>query len=283
MIIVRLSGGIGNQLFQYATALSICRKNNFPLLIDKSSFHDFSVRDYLLGDLIVNLPIVDKTLVKSLVEPRNRILKIILKILKRKTIPNICEKKLGFDILISSINLSCYLKGSFISYKYFSDINNYIIDSILFDQKIKSYVINKLKNIHLENLVCVNVRRGDFLEDQNLNVCNISYYSKSISQARLNLFSPKFLFFSDDIKWVKDNFVNHDFSYWDDNNEKVIESLYAMTLCSHHIISNSSFGWWGAWLNKKEEKQVFCPSKVLNDNSFPIDDYYPESWIKIDP
>jgi hypothetical protein len=283
MIIVRLSGGIGNQLFQYATALAISHKNNFPLLIDKSSFHEFSVRDYLLGNLIVNLPIVDKSIVKSLVEPRNWFVKRILKILKRKTISHVEEKKLGYDEEIATLNFSCYLKGSFISYKYFSDINSSLIDSILFDQEIQSYVLSRINIICKENLVCVNVRRGDFLSDQNLNVCNISYYNKSISKARSYLVSPKFLFFSDDIIWVKENFINEDFFYWDDNNENVLQALFAMTLCNHHIISNSSFGWWGAWLNEKSEKKVFCPSKVLNDNSFSVDDYYLESWIKIDP
>ncbi len=283
MIIVRLSGGVGNQLFQYATALSISRKNNLPLLIDKSSFHEFSIRDYLLGNLILNLPLVDKGLVKSLVAPRNWYIKQLLKILKRKTISHVEEKKLGYDDNIAKINFSCYLKGSFISYKYFIDINNVLTDLIFFNEEIKSYVLSKF-NVYLnENLVCVNVRRGDFLTDQNLNVCKISYYTKSISKARFVLDSPKFLFFSDDIIWVKENFINEDFFYWDDKNENVLQSLFAMTLCNHHIISNSSFGWWGAWLNKKIEKKIFCPSKVLNDNTFPVDDYYPESWIKIDP
>lgn len=283
MIIVRLSGGIGNQLFQYATALSISRKNNFPLLIDNSSFHEFSVRDYLLGKLILNLPLVDKGLVKSLVDPRNWYIKLLLKIIKRKTVSLVEEKKLGYDDEIAKINFSCYIKGSFISYKYFIDINNVLTDSILFSEEIQTYVLSKFNVNCKENLVCVNIRRGDFLTDKNLNVCNISYYTKSISQARLVLDSPKFLFFSDDIIWVKENFINKDFSYWDDNSENVLHSLFAMTLCNHHIISNSSFGWWGAWLNKKSEKKVFCPSKVLNDNTFPVDDYYLESWIKIDP
>jgi hypothetical protein len=283
VIIVRLSGGVGNQLFQFATALSISRKNNFPLLIDKSSFHEFSTRDYLLSNLIVNLPLVDKELVKSLVEPRNWFIKQLLKIFKRKTILHVEEKKLGYDLEIAALNFSCYLKGSFISYKYFSDINNALIDSIIFDEEIQSYVFSKFNVDSKDNLVCVNVRRGDFLTDQNLNVCNISYYAKAISHARLNLDAPKFLFFSDDIIWVKENFINKDFFYWDDKNENVLQSLFAMTLCNHHIISNSSFGWWGAWLNNKNEKKVFCPSTVLNDNTFPVDDYYPETWIKIDP
>jgi hypothetical protein len=283
MIIVRLSGGVGNQLFQYATALSLSRKNNFPLLIDSSSFHENSVRKFLIGDLIANLPVVHTSLVKTLVEPRNWFVYTFLNLLNRKTIQRVHEKKLGYDNEIASLNITCYLKGSFISYKYFSDINDSLINSISFNEQIQANILSRFNNLLNCNLVCVNVRRGDFLDNSNLNVCNITYYNKSILKARNLLGSSKFLFFSDDICWVKENFIDDDFFYWDDNNENVLQSLFAMTLCSHHIISNSSFGWWGAWLNKKNDKQVFCPSRVLNDNSFPVEDYYPDTWIKIDP
>ena len=283
MIIVRMSGGIGNQLFQYATAFSLSKKHKYPLLLDTTSYHQLNPRHFLLGELISDLPILNRKFIRILVKRNNFFLRIIGQLLGIQTLPKVTESKLGYDVNIGLIDYPCYLKGSFISFKYFNDLNADVIKSLVFKKDTCASVSSNISRYINYNLVCVNIRRGDFLLDNNLNVCGISYFNECINKALELLDSPKFLFFSDDITWVKENFKSPYFYYWDHLDDTVISSLYAMTLCNHHIISNSSFGWWGAWLNNKTNKFVFCPSKVLNDDSFPVDDYYPANWIKIVP
>jgi hypothetical protein len=283
MIIVRMSGGIGNQLFQYATSLNIARNNNFPLFLDISSYSNLSIRSFCLNEICPTASILPRQYVKTIVEPQNLILKKISSYFNWKRIPKIVDSKKGYNPEIANINFPCYLKGSFISFKYFESFNDLFINSLYFTDEIKKNARNSINNFSHLNLVCVSVRRGDFLNYDSLNVCTKEFYERSISEARKVLDNPYFLFFSDDIAWVRFNFISPDFLYWDENNYNIIVKLYAMSLCNHFIISNSSYSWWGAWINRSNEKKVFCSSKVESDGSFPVDDYYPESWIKIDP
>lgn len=283
MIVVRLSGGIGNQLFQYGVGYSLSKQSNLPLLFDTSSFTSKSPRSLLLNELIHDLPVISYPLLETLVEPRNFIKRITRNILGFATIPKVLEPHPGFCDDIALINYPCYLKGSFISYKYFSNWNDEFISTIEFSETLKNEALTSLNTVTKNNLVCISIRRGDFLDYSELNVCGREYYERCISWVRANLDNPEFLFFSDDIDWVKENFVDEDFNYWDVKEYHILMKLYAMTRCCHFIISNSSYSWWGAWLNKNESKVVLCPSKVVKNGSFPVNDYYPDSWVKIEP
>ena len=283
MLITRISGGLGNQLFQYATALQIAKNNSFSLLLDVSSFSPTSIRSFCLDELVPSVSIIPREYVRTLIEPRNKILRNISEMAGWKRLPKIVERKKGYDSLIAGIDFPCYLKGSFISFKYFASINDDFINSLVFSEYVQSAAIQSMKLYKSHNIVCVSIRRGDFLQYESLNVCTKEFYLKSIDRSRKMLTNPTFLFFSDDIHWVKQNFISNDFNFWDEINYSIVMKLYAMSICNHYIISNSSFSWWGAWLNTSNNKLVFCSSKVENNNSFPVDDYYPSSWIKIDP
>ena len=278
-----MSGGIGNQLFQYAASMNIARNNKFPLFFDISSYSSSSIRSFCLSELCSTVPILPKQYVKTLVEPNNFILKKISTYFDWHRIPKIVDSKKGFDPEIANINFPCYLKGSFISFKYFESFNDTFIDSLFFSEEIKRLAFKSISEFLHLNLVCVSVRRGDFLNYESLNVCTKNFYEQSILQARSLLDNPHFLFFSDDIAWVRSNFSSSDFLFWDVKDYNIIMKLYAMSLCKHYIISNSSYSWWGAWINRNDNKKVFCSSKVESDDSFPINDYYPESWFRIDP
>jgi hypothetical protein len=278
-----MSGGIGNQLFQYATALNIARKNSFPLLLDISSYSKISPRQFCLNEFINPVSIVSKSLTKTLVEPQNFFLNSLSKFIGWEKLPKIIESKKGYDSFIDNIDFACYLKGSFISYKYFESFNNEFIESLTFNEFSKITAINSLEHLMGKNIICVSIRRGDFLNYKTLNVCGKTYYDRCIEKARLLIKNPTFIFFSDDINWVKNNFVSFDFEFWDIKNYSLNMKLYAMTLCNHYIISNSSYSWWGAWLNTNSNKLVFCPAKVELDDSFPVNDYYLPGWIHVNP
>ena len=248
-----------------------------------SSFSSSSIRNFCLDQLIPSVSVIPKEYIKTLVEPNNIILKKMYTFFDRKMLPKIIENQKGYNLEIANINSPCYLKGSFISFKYFESVNDELLELFVFGENVIKEAKNSIKEYFGTNLVCVSIRRGDFLQYESLNVCGKDFYIRSIEAARNLLDNPIFLFFSDDINWVRENFISHDYRFWDVQNYDLIMKLYAMTNCNHYIISNSSYSWWGAWLNKSEDKKVFCSNKVENDNSFPVEDYYPDSWIKIDP
>jgi len=134
-----------------------------------------------------------------------------------------------------------------------------------------------------ENSISVHIRRGDYLKPVHQasfgNICTPEYYRTAIRTICKRVEKPVFYIFSDDIPWAKAN-LGSTAHYIDWNtNENAWEDLYLMSLCKHNIIANSTFSWWGAWLNRNPDKLVLCPPKYTHfDDS---NDFYPEKWIRI--
>lgn len=170
------------------------------------------------------------------------------------------------------------LRGGFQSEKYFN--KELVLSLFEIDPATKAYIQNKYNDVLVKNPVCINVRRGDYLAlEYKHPVCRMSFFNKAMS------FFPSdtlFLVISDDIEWCKKYFRGSHFFFID--NEPPLVDLYLQSMCSHNIISNSTFSWWGAWLNPNPEKKVIYPDpwfgpfykKELNTK-----DLCPEEWIKI--
>jgi hypothetical protein len=144
----------------------------------------------------------------------------------------------------------------------------------------------KLESIQKGNSVSIQVRRGDFVGDDDLDICTMKYYSKAIKYLQERYSNLEFYLFSNDIHYLQTNFTFLDDSYIVDNsNEKHSDyfDLFLMTKTKHNIISNSSFGWWGAWLNQNPQKTVIVPEKWRGtDKYFANPDFvYPPEWIKL--
>jgi hypothetical protein len=138
-----------------------------------------------------------------------------------------------------------------------------------------------------ESAVSIHVRRGDYVSDAGTNrfhgTCSVDYYHDAVD--RISGFAPAshFFVFSDGIDWAKENLrLRQPVTYVDFNDgEKNYEDLRLMSLCKHHIIANSSFSWWGAWLNPNPDKIVIAPKKWFNDPSINTDDLIPNSWLRL--
>lgn len=161
------------------------------------------------------------------------------------------------------------LHGYFQSEKYFIDYR---------DEILKSFLINRqVWSINL-NTVAIHVRRGDYLQYSNKHpVLPIEYYKEAIKYFD----GCKFVIFSDDIEWCKNNFRNGHYSF---NEEKdSLQAMFQMSDCEHQIIANSSFSWWGAWLNQINSKIVIAPSIWFGPGNSHLDttDLIPDSWIRI--
>ena len=298
MKIVNISGGLGNQMFQYAFALSL--KVRFPdedVYVDTSHYHTLFFKHYKgislhngfeLDKLFTNvdIPIAGcKELAKvSYYIPNyvlSRVGRKILPVRKTEFIPPYSDNYIYLKEAFLPGNR--YYEGFWQCIKYYSDIKEQLIEVYSHPQP-NEYNSNLISDISKNNSVGIHVRRGDYLKQPVYrNICNAKYYEKAINNIMSDGLQHTFFIFSNDINWcrnnimplVKDNecvFVTGNRgkeSYWD---------MFLMTYCKDLVIANSSFSWWGAFLNKREGR-IFAPKRWLNSN-YKID-LYDESWIKV--
>jgi len=189
------------------------------------------------------------------------------------------------DLSIVNVTGGVFL-GLFQTYKFAEKVKDLLIKDFMFLDKIE----NKLKMIRdyiaAENTISVHIRRGDYLVGNNKwiygDICTQKYYVNAMSYMKNTIKNCKFIFFSNDIEWVKKNYNIKDAIYINQtlfDNYQDWYDMYLMSMCKHNIIANSTFSWWGAWLNSNKEKIVIAPSKWVNLCDYK--DIYPDDWIKI--
>lgn len=253
MVSCKLQGGLGNQLFQIAATHALALRNN-----DVSGFNLNDCHTPLQGS------------------PSNKYKNNILKDVNHINSYNFrniyFEPTFSYQEIPYSKDL--ILQGYFQSEKYFSDYKDEILKlftSNLNKNSIKSFIGETEKQI-----TSVHIRRGDYLKNEKFHkICSIDYYHSSIDLIGDGIF----IFFSDDINWVKKNFKGENFLFSPFTEE--IDDLILMSECNNNIIANSSFSWWGAYLNQNKNKKVIAPKEWFGING-PKDtqDIIPKNWIK---
>jgi hypothetical protein len=174
-------------------------------------------------------------------------------------------------------NKSMNLHGYFQSEKYFEGIQ----DLVRFYFEPTDFVIEKLKSKYgniFDNSCAVHVRRGDFVGNKTHQVCDLNYYNRAIELIKSKTQIDNFLIFSDDITWCKANFSST-FHFIDGNLD--VEDLFLISMAKNQIISNSSFSWWGAWLNKNPDKIIIAPQRWFADGNLDDKDIYTKDMIRI--
>ena len=187
---------------------------------------------------------------------------------------------------IKNVPRDCYLVGYWQSEKYFRSAALGIRADFTFKSSLANRNAELAEQIGQANAVSLHVRRGDYAKNPKTNathgLCSLDYYRAAIQYVSNRVEQPCFFIFSDDIAWVKDN-LKIDFScqYVDHNHgTKSYNDMHLMSLCQHHIIANSSFSWWGAWLNPSPEKIVIAPKKwFANKNN--IKGLFPQGWVSL--
>lgn len=289
MVLIKLQGGLGNQMFQYAVARSLTSERD-SVYIDTEFFENqegnntFTPRKYELSIFrYVKICKAPKTLLNL---PSGK--GMYIKLLRRFIKPTLIYQKLHEYISLENVsqNKFIYLTGYFQSEKYFKHIRQQLLREFEFPllDKKNTAVAELINNA--ENSVSIHVRRKDYVTNKTYSkihgVLPISYYNEAINALMLKGKLLTQFFFSDDIDWVKKNFSRLDANcYFIDNNsgEHNWKDMALMRLCKHHIVANSSFSWWGAWLSKKQG-DTFAPSKWVNPDyaDFDIHDFVPEHW-----
>jgi hypothetical protein len=178
-----------------------------------------------------------------------------------------------------------FFYGGWHSEKYFNSIGLEIKEKFKFKKADDHTLENWIRDIEsLNNSVSIHIRRGDYMNEVNYktfgSVCTIAYYKQAIEKIKATVVNPIFFIFSNDITWVKENELFNDMTIIDSFKGKDSwKDMLLISKCKHQINSNSTFGWWGAWLNANEEKQVIVPYYFINYTI--TKDLYPNEWIKV--
>ena len=291
MVTVKLKGGMGNQMFQYAIGRALSLRYNVPLGLDLSFLLDttprlkFTFRNYDLDVFNINAEIVQSSkipfvnrMVKGKIGQAFDILRRFLSFDKG------VEKSFNFNSLIFNIGPNAYLDGYWQSPKYFESIEDIIRKDFTLKSELPINIRNLMEVIEKENSVCIHVRRGDYVGNKAHEVVGSEYYDKAIEKMRSLTKIDKIYVFSDDIKWCEENmkfeypvmFVGDEYA-----GQKAEGHLMLMKSCRNFIIPNSTFSWWGAWLGDSKDKIVVAPKQWFGGESMSSEDLIPKEWIRI--
>ena len=277
---IKLTGGLGNQMFQFATGFAIAKKNNVRLSLDLNYINRRQLFNGFELEKVFNIYSKVSFLNKALSFQSINFKEILNKI--DVTFYNFKEPHFHYTSKILDIPKHSFLDGYWQSELYFKDYSKEIKKIFNFSDKLDEQNELISNDINQSNSISIHIRRGDFLLKRNDNhYVNLKeYYLKAINESSKFFKNPKYFIFTDDPLWVAENFVL-DVSYIiiDANHaSKSFLDMYLMSLCKSNIIANSSFSWWSAWLNNKNDKIVYAPKNWFKDESICTDNLIPNSW-----
>ena len=285
MKIVLVNSGLGNQMFQYAFYKSL--KNMHPeekVVCDLGFFKKQKVHNGYELKKIFNIDLKESPLASIFLNSRNLFIrksrKLSKKFLKQMYV---VQDDVKYEEKILSDKSKKIFIGYWQSEKFFKNIEEIIRKDFKFPDFTESQNIELSKILTSSNSVSIHVRRGDYLTHPIFNTLTENYYAKAIDKIKEKIDNPLFIIFSNDIEWCKNEFKEKNiiFVSWN-NGEKSYRDMQLMSLCKHNIIPNSSFSWWGAWLNNNPNKIVIAPKKWFSDESgYRYEDIIPDKWIKL--
>jgi hypothetical protein len=292
MVIVKLIGGLGNQMFQYAAGRRLAHALGVELKLDISWFATQDLRTYSLGVFNIQENIASPEEVATLKVHNQgiaeRVIRRVLHKPPKQASTYIREKKkFHFDPDILNLPDGVYLHGSWQSEKYFADIQTVICREFT----VKTPQTGKVKELAGRVASCesvsLHIRRGDYVSNAHANqihgICDLDYYLRSVEHFTQILNNPHFFIFSDEPKKARNNLkLVYPATVVDRNGaDKSYEDLRLMSQCKHHIIANSTFSWWAAWLSKNQNKIVLAPKRWFKSDDYDPKDLIPNKWIKI--
>jgi hypothetical protein len=293
MIIMKLGGGLGNQMFQYAFGRALSIKNGDKLSLDigeyaKHTDHAY-YRPFGLGNFNAQINAITAEEVNRVKYPfKGSWGKLARKIRVAFEYRILRRHHLKFESFLLEKKGDVYLEGYFQSEKYFKDIRDVIVREFTLKKPFSPNAQGIADTIRKTgNSVSLHVRRGDYVADPNNfriygNHCNQNYYEKALATLSKNKGPLNVFVFSDDIEWVKENIrIPHPTTHVPEKSAPDYELMMLMSLCQSHVIANSTFGWWPAWLDDKKGKVVIAPSVWIPGMDLPIDDILPPEWIRI--
>ncbi|MBN2754704.1 MAG: alpha-1,2-fucosyltransferase [Candidatus Goldbacteria bacterium] len=275
MIVTKMIGGLGNQMFQYAAGLALSVKNSTQLFIDNTGSLSDKTHSYSLS--VFNI--------KAEVFKGNTALNAgTQELMENRKLSYYRLKKFNYDNAFEMIKDDTYIEGFFQSEKFFHGVEDRLRTDFTLKEPAKDKNIEMMNKIRSCESVSLHIRRGDYFDNWKNRLFHgvnlMPYYKKTVNSINKNLKNPVFFVFSDDQEWVKKNFkgiVQYTPVEINDSSQGY-EDLRLISTCSHNIVANSTFSWWGAWLNLNPHKLVFAPKRWFNNPFINTSDLVPKTW-----
>lgn len=289
---IKLWGGLGNQLFQYSFSKYLEKTEGKPTKFFFSRITPVQRLDlnYFIKDIELSSPAELKNAGYCFTGPlKERICRKLFAKLPFLNEKVYIEKSPGFvNEFPSSTNV---YDGYWQAYQYIDAIENELRSELRFDESSFGN-LNNLDDIKKNNSISVHIRRGDYLLKANQQLfaeCSLEYYIAAVQEMLEKVENPVFYVFSNDVNWVREHVLKvfeevTEFVFVDNSEitKSPVADLFLMSLCKNNIIANSTFSWWGAWLNKNPEKIVIAPKNWYNgDLNETTKDLIPAEWIRL--
>lgn len=292
MIITRIRWGLGNQLFQYAAGQAASLRYGCPHYLDLRFYNTDKHRDYGLGkfNISANVAPNDALPPSRETEPLRyavwkylgtnpRYVNDMNFVRGLNIVPRFAEHKFAGN---------AYMTGLWFSEYFFHDFTSEVRKELTLKDELSARGKEVLNQINSRVSVSLHVRRGDFAQNKavkkRFGVCSVNYYTSAIDCLTSKLREEFCLFvFSDDLRWARENIrFRGEMQFVDAASNRVPhEDLILMAACEHHIISNSTFAWWGAWLGANPKKLVVCPEKWYVARRKRKYRMTPDCWISL--
>ena len=292
MIIIRLKGGMGNQIFQYAFGRKLAQSIGTDLvmdlssLLDRSKGKDFVYRDYDLTAFNVKEQFLTQPqLLRTFYRSKSSLVTKVI----RKRLNNgrrfVREAHFHYQpSLLQEASDNTIYEGWFQSPRYFEGIEAELRQELTFKHTLLAQSQALLQRIQSTNSVCLNVRRTDFLKVSNLNTTNLDYFLRAAEEIASRVSNPEFFVFSDDVEWCRENIkLAYPVQVVDHSHKgiKFTNYMQLMSACQHFIIPNSSYAWWAVWLNEQPNKIVIAPKNWFTDPKIDTSDLVPKEWLRM--
>lgn len=284
MIIIRIIGGLGNQMFQYAAATALAHKNNTELKVDVTEFDNYHLRNFDLDKLNVNFSLASIQEIKNL-KSKNSFQRFWERLVPYAVRRFYKEPFFHYDNRFSKLSSDVYIQGYFQSQKYFLSIEDKIREQFTLKEGVSERIKEFASILQSHQSVAIHVRKGDYKNAETMDVHGIlpmSYYLNAIGFVQSKIPGAKFYLFSDAAASVeKELSLNSLETVSGRVTQNHFEDLYLMSCCRHNIIANSSFSWWAAWLNTHPDKIVIAPKNWFNNGPKDTQDILPQGWIQL--
>lgn len=284
-VISRLHGGLGNQLFQYAVGRAVALRTGSELLLDTRYFGQDNPFQYDLGHFAIQARVATND---ELPPTKNRPFSYALWRKFGRSPRFVRERGLGFNERIETIGPDCYLHGYFQSQRYFAGIAQTLWSDLSFKQAPGGENARMKERIQCGPSVSMHIRRGDYITNAKAQSAHgstdLAYYERGLQEVRARSGQdPVVYLFSNDPDWVRDNIkLDAELVPVAINDGKTAhEDLRLMSLCDHNVIANSTFSWWGAWLNPSHTKTVVAPAQWFASPKLSNPDITPPGWLRI--
>jgi hypothetical protein len=294
VIISQIIGGLGNQMFQYATGRALALARELSLRLDVSGFEGYGLHQGFELQRVFGCAAPLASDVELRVVLGWRATPLVRRILARPELAAlrghalVVEPYFHYWPGIRNVPATVYLQGYWQSERYFAEVTDAIRADFTFRQPLSAANAAVAEKIgEGGTAVSLHVRRGDYVSNPRTNaahgLCTLDYYRAAVRYVAERVDAPQFFIFSDDISWAQENLgIDYPCHYIGHNQGlESYNDMRLMSLCHHHIIANSSFSWWGAWLNPREDKIVVAPARWFANGGRCLDDLYPSGWVQL--